>query len=295
MYRFLEFFSGIGGFHAASTPLATVVGAWDQDARANETYALNWGLRPSARNLESIKAKELKPFSADGWFLSPPCQPYTQKGAQRDIDDPRARPLLNMLEALVETKPRFVLLENVPPFAQSRARERLLQALAAAGLHATEVLLCPTELGCPNRRRRYYLMARSDHAPMWNQPQAPSVAQLESALPEFLDLQPPEECWLPESFAATYGKGMDVVPATGGVTACFGSSYGRARAHAGSYLMDRARVRRFTPEEIAALLCFPRSFRFPSSLSLLDRYRLAGNSVNVNCVRTVLQSLLDQS
>ncbi len=292
MLPFLEFFSGIGGFHAACHGLARVVAAWDQDAQANQTYLLNHGLRPSARNLQSVKAAELGPLGARGWFLSPPCQPYTQKGARRDIDDPRARPLLNLLESLPIARPDYLMLENVPPFAQSRARERLIQALEASGLHATEVLLCPTELGIPNRRRRYYLIASTVQPPRWERPAPPDLKTTGDSLAAYLGPDPDAELFAPEGFAETYGNGLDLVPESGGITACFGSSYGRARAHAGSYLASETRVRRFSPQEIVTLLCFPDTFRFPESASLLDRYRLAGNSVNVSCVRSLLSALV---
>lgn len=292
MLQFLEFFSGIGGFHAASGELVSVAGAWDQDSTANQVYELNHGLRPSSRNLESVTPAELERYRADGWFLSPPCQPYTQKGAQRGIEDPRARPLLHLLQLVPLLRPRFVLLENVPPFEQSATRLQLVQVLRDAGLCVREVLLCPTQLHIPNRRKRYFLLASAKELPEIQLPAPWPPEAIAATLPRYLDEAPADELYLPQGFLETYGKGLDVAQPQGAVTACFGSSYGRARAHSGSYLLSPQGLRRFSPEEIVRLLAFPDSFRFPPQMPLLDRYRLAGNSVNVACLRFLLETLV---
>ncbi len=292
MIRFVEFFSGIGAFHQAALGIAEVVGAFDQDSVANEVYEFNHGLRPSARNLQSIKPAEISRFDAEGWFLSPPCQPYTQKGAGRDVDDPRAKPLLHFIDLIPVLRPRFILLENVPPFADSRSRALLSTALTLADMHCTEVLLCPTMLGIPNRRLRYFLLASRDAEPEVESPAPVSSAGTARSLPLYLDSAADDGLYLPDGFHTTYGPGLDVVEGSGGITACFGSSYGKARARAGSYLLDEKGLRRFSPGEIARLLAFKKGFIFPEGFDTLTRYRLLGNSVNVACLRRLLRSLL---
>lgn len=61
-------------------------------------------------------------YQADCWLLSPPCQPYTQGGKMKDIDDSRAKPLLHLIKLLsaLENPPTYLFLENVKNFEVSQ-------------------------------------------------------------------------------------------------------------------------------------------------------------------------------
>jgi hypothetical protein len=48
-------------------------------------------------------------------------------------------------------------------------------------------------------------------------------------------------------------------------------------------------VRRFSPDEIARFLHFPREFRFPEDMTLGRQWRLVGNSLSIVAVREVLR------
>ncbi len=163
--RALELFCGIGGFAAAAAGTnIRVAGAVDQSPMALDVYRLNFpGHDVCQLNLENVTAEELKIFGADFWWLSPPCQPYTVRGAGRDIEDPRAlsfRRILDVMARMPETNlPRHLALENVEGFARSAMRRRLIDLLVSRGFQFQECILCPTELGVPMRRPRYYLMA----------------------------------------------------------------------------------------------------------------------------------------
>lgn len=96
---------------------------------------------------------------------SPPCQPFTTTrfAKQKDLDDKRTagfQALLKLLCALpVEKRPRWIFLENVPGFLQSRARTFLHEHLRIAGYSSwSEFVLSPADLGIPNQRTRYYIM-----------------------------------------------------------------------------------------------------------------------------------------
>lgn len=51
-----------------------VVASYDVNPLANDTYALNFGRRPSGRDIRSLKPDDLDAHAADLWLLSPPCQ-----------------------------------------------------------------------------------------------------------------------------------------------------------------------------------------------------------------------------
>jgi len=54
-------------------------------------------------------------------------------------------------------------------------------------------------------------------------------------------------------------------------------------------------LRRFTPKELLTLFGFPKSFSFPSDITLDHQYKLVGNSINVTVVTLLVKLLLQGS
>jgi DNA (cytosine-5)-methyltransferase 1 len=296
--RALELFCGIGGFAAATAGTKLrVAGAIDQSPAALDVYRLNFAGHDAWQlNLENVTAEELQVFGADFWWLSPPCQPYTVRGAGRDVEDPRALSflrLLKILAAMPEDKlPTHLALENVEGFTRSEMRKRLVDLLSRRGFQIQECMLCPTELGVPMRRPRYYLMASRGRL-------SPPVVIVDiplRPLGDYLDGIDgngiPDELHVAGDVLARFGKGFRIVDPKDPLayTTCFTSGYGRSLMHAGSYLQCAGGVRRFAPEEIARLLHFPEGFRFPGRMTLRKKWHLVGNSLSVAAVRKVLEA-----
>jgi DNA (cytosine-5)-methyltransferase 1 len=294
--RALELFCGIGGFAAAVLGSGVqVVGALDHDPTAIAIHRLNFPEHGALKkDLERITAAELAAYGADLWWLSPPCQPYSLRGARRDLNDPRARSLVRLMDLLAgfpdELLPQYMALENVEGFAQSQARERLFAILTSRGYHLHERRLCPTELGVPSRRPRYYLAA--SRIP-FNLPPAKAPLELRP-LKGYLEPFPPEGSptllRLPAEIPARFGSGLRIIDGDdqGAYTTCFTSGYGRSIMRAGSYLKCGDGVRYFAPEEITRLLHFPADFRFLEGMQLRRKWHLLGNSLSVIAVREVL-------
>lgn len=274
-----------------------VVAALDQSRVALDVYRLNFpGHAARERNLEQVTRTELLDAGADLWWLSPPCQPYSVRGRRRDLDDPRARSLAHLLELFATipaaSLPYHLAVENVAGFACSRARELLTGLLFERGYRVRERLRCPTELGVPSRRPRYYLTAsRHGLTPQRSQPR-PS-RPLQHYLDPQLDADPPAELLLSPQVLASFGAGLRMLdPADpAAYTTCFTAGYGKSLMHAGSYLRCGAGVRRFAPLEVAHLLGFPATFRFPEGMAQRKRWQLLGNSLSVTAVREVLRDL----
>jgi site-specific DNA-cytosine methylase len=317
--RVAELYCGIGGCAAALAPLgdgARVAAALDVSHLAVEAYRHAFPGHPAVvRTLESIPAAELAGWEADLWWLSPPCQPFTRRGLGRDLDDPRTASLVALAGALGTAGPPLLALENVPGFAGSRTHRLLRGALAATGYAVRERLLCPTELGWPNRRRRFYLLAsRRGWAaePENEQSRGPGEKPEEeeelggvapagrpALVAELLDPRPEPGLEIDPALVKRYAGALDLVdpddPAA--VTACFTAAYGRSPVRSGSYLVtgrepDGApRLRRFSVAEVLRLLGFPEWFALPPGTPREVGWRLAGNSLSVPAVRTVLAAL----
>lgn len=287
--RALELFAGIGGFAAAAGEHVEVVGALDVSSHVLQAYARTFGGPTDQVNLEAPSVDELAAYDAQMWWMSPPCQPYTVRGHQRDLEDVRARSFVHLLELLDEVEPPHLAMENVEGFWRSQARQRLLEVLEGAGYEVAERVLCPTELGVPARRERYYLVASRQGL----RPEAP-LAPVERALPSYLDEEPDEELFLDPALVERHGRGMRIVDVDdeGAICNCFTSAYGKTFRAAGSFFRHPdGRVRHASPAELLRLLHFPRPVDFPGGFSRRQRYKYIGNSLSVIAVRQVLSRM----
>lgn len=250
---------------------------------------MNFPTRAYPLAVESIPDRLWREWDADLWWLSPPCQPFTTRGRRRDLDDPRTRGFAAVLDRLAVSGPRYFAMENVPGFEGSRAHGRLRDVLDATGYSMRETLLCPTSLGLPNRRRRFYLVAAREALLEWPAPSGPRVA-----LRDVIDPSPDPALWCDAHFARRYSHALHVVHADDveATTACFTAAYGRSPVRSGSYLATPTGLRRFSPREILRLLDFPVGYRLPDDLPPRVAWPLAGNSVSVRALRWVLSAFL---
>ncbi|GIW93922.1 MAG: DNA methyltransferase [Pirellulaceae bacterium] len=287
--RLVEWFAGIGGCALAlqDRPGFEVVAAVDIDRGALDVYSANFPYPTWVREICSLPAYQVASWQADLWWMSPPCQPYTARGRQRDDQDPRAASLLVLLEWIDRFRPAWLALENVPPFGQSRMWQRLRSRLEKIGYHWASIEVCPTQLGIPNRRRRFYMLASLQGPVEW-QP----LPYQPHRLGEYLMPPDAEDLWVDRALLARYGHAIHVIDdawAADSIVSCFTAAYGRSPVRSGSCLRTLHGVRRFSPREVARLMGFPDSFRFPESCSRRRQWNLLGNSLSIPVVRWLLE------
>lgn len=286
--RALELYCGIGGFAAAVQGLATVACAVDINEVALGVYRRNFPHPTRTATIDALCTAYLDRSRADFWWLSPPCQPFTRRGLRRDSHDPRTQSLLTTIAKIAERRPPILALENVPGFRGSDTHARLREALDHAGYNVQEVVLCPTELGIPNRRRRFYLIASRE--PLL--PIAPVRGPLRR-LESFLDREPCDRLLVSPHLVNRYRFAIDLVDRSdpAATTACFTAAYGHSPVRSGSYLPTSRGIRRFSPQEILRFLGFPDDFQIPHEIPLQKAWRLVGNSLSVPAVRCVLAAV----
>lgn len=283
--KILELFSGIGGLAEAAGD-HTIVGAVDHDRRVQQVYAAHFHHRQEVKNLASVKAPWLAAFDADLWWMSPPCAPHGVRGNREDLADPRSSAFRNLLRLLPEVRPAAIALENVPGFADSEAHAAFREATEAAGLvHREEREICPTSLGIPGVRRRFYAVA--SRTPLRVGPRPQHGVLLRDVLG---DDRP--ELAVPTDVLARFGDALHRVdPADDrAVAACFTRAYGKSPVYAGSYLVRGDGVRYFAPEEIARLHGHRADWSV-AGLPVRDAWKVVGNGLSVHVVRWVLSWL----
>jgi DNA (cytosine-5)-methyltransferase 1/tRNA (cytosine38-C5)-methyltransferase len=312
--RVLELYAGIGGCAAALRDRAEIVGAIEQSDVALAAYRANFPHPTLEKNLNGLNAADLAAFDADLWWMSPPCQSFTVRGAQRDLDDMRAKSFVRLVSIIERVRPRTIALENVPAFSASRAHALLLDALGAA-YHVKERILCPTAIGIPNRRARYYLVASIDHLADWRDGYAGPRRTLSTFLGEVEDRDPALD--VPSATVAKYHWAMQILERgdEAACARCFTSAYGRSPVRSGAHLRTARGVRHFSPAEILCLLGFPEAYALPAFiLGLKDprpsspllpfdsaaggrvyrrAWSLIGNSLSVPAVQEILSIVPD--
>jgi site-specific DNA-cytosine methylase len=290
--RVLELFCGIGGCAAALNDRAQIIAAVDQNRRALVSYQSNFAHPTYPHVVESIPERTWLEWDADVWWMSPPCQPFTGRGRRRDLDDARTRGLVAVLARVAALRPRVVALENVLGFVGSRAHQLVRDVLDRAGYTTRETTLCPTELGLPNRRPRFYLIASQEALGDWPAREGTTVA-----LKDTLDARPAPALWCDPELERRYDGALDVVDAADSIacTACFTSAYGRSIVRSGSYLRTSTGLRRFSPNEILRLLGFPDTYELPTEITPAAAWPLVGNSVSVRAVSWLLRPVLDRA
>lgn len=332
--RMLEFFSGIGGMRCAvqaalkdtDQSLASCT-AYDISLTANAVYRANFDDKVCTKLVEQLHSVP----AADLWTMSPPCQPFTTTRLAKQLDTKDKRTagflaLLQLLERLSEhDRPRWIFIENVVGFSQSQARQRLLSALQSSGYSWKEYLLSPRQLGIPNHRRRYYLLAersnRFIHELSTVRETLPATVHATGMYPRplsdfLLDITPSHPDWstyaIPDDvLQQPWAKDLGMVGVADTHSHCFTAGYARQlhRATGSLLTMDRPsvahqpmdrdnmmglsnKVRRLTPEELLRLFGFGHDYQFPMAISREQRYRLIGNSVSVFVITELVRELL---
>ncbi|XP_036202049.1 tRNA (cytosine(38)-C(5))-methyltransferase isoform X3 [Myotis myotis] len=141
-----------------------------------------------------------------------------------------------------------------------------------------------------------------------------SVQMLKDFLEDDIDMN---QYFLPPKSLLRYALLLDIVKPTCRRSMCFTKGYGRYIEGTGSVLQTAEdvqiediyksltnlsqeekitkllmlKLRYFTPKEIANLLGFPPEFGFPENITVKQRYRLLGNSLNVHVVAKLIKVL----
>tara|TARA_Y100000389_G_scaffold86008_1_gene82752 strand:+ start:227 stop:1489 length:1263 start_codon:yes stop_codon:yes gene_type:complete len=111
-YKFIDLFSGIGGFHQALASFADCVMASEIDEKCCEIYTKNYGIQPRG-NIQDIQVESVPNFDIiAGGF---PCQSFSKAGKREGFDDKKGRGNLffDICRLAEYTKPKYMILENV--------------------------------------------------------------------------------------------------------------------------------------------------------------------------------------
>ncbi|BAT86887.1 hypothetical protein LR48_Vigan09g262500 [Vigna angularis] len=190
--RVLEFYSGIGGMRYSLMKAqvnAEVVEAFEINDTANDVYQHNFAHRPFQGNIQCLTSADLDKYGADAWLLSPPCQPYTRQGLQKDTGDARSFSFLQILELLpfLLKPPSMLFVENVVGFETSDTHAKLVDILEKTDFITQEFILTPLQFGIPYSRPRYFCLAKRKTSSFVNECLNRQLIQSPGPLFEYFD------------------------------------------------------------------------------------------------------------
>ncbi len=164
MLKFIDLFSGIGGFRLAFESVgAKCVFSADIDKHACSTYEKNFGDYP-LRDVSKIEAKDIPNF--DILCAGFPCQPFSIAGERKGFCDTRGT-LFFDIERIIEAKqPKAFILENVKGLT-SHDKGKTLKVIIETLEKKLDYkvfyqVLNSKDYGVPQNRERIYIIGFKD-------------------------------------------------------------------------------------------------------------------------------------
>ena len=164
VYKFIDLFCGIGGFHQALTSLGCECNlACDIDAACRKVYTSNYQLEPC------IDVKKIDPEMIEdmdiicGGF---PCQAFSNAGNKKMFSDDRGLLFDEIIRIAKVKKPKFMFLENVKHILKvgdGEVIKYIRGKLDMNNYHVQIFQISPHQYGVPQQREWvYFVCVRKD-------------------------------------------------------------------------------------------------------------------------------------
>lgn len=159
-YRFIDLFSGLGGFHLALKSFgAECVYASDVNVKVNKIYEENHGLKPEG-DISLISEKSIPKH--DIVTAGFPCQAFSIAGKKLGFEETRGTLFFDVARIIKHHKPKVAILENVKNFAShdgGKTLKTILNTLDEIGYNVYYKVLNSADFHVPQARERIYIVA----------------------------------------------------------------------------------------------------------------------------------------
>jgi len=165
-FKFVDLFSGIGGFHQAMESLGgECVFASEIDPYCNKEYELNYGMSSDV-NIRDVRAEDIPQH--DVLCAGFPCQTFSKAGKQAGLEDKtRGTLFFEIVRILKYHHTPYIILENVRNLVSHDHGNtwRIIQeCLRELGYRTTKepLILSPHYFGIPQIRERVIILGKYD-------------------------------------------------------------------------------------------------------------------------------------
>ena len=323
-FTFIDLFAGIGGFRLAMQTLGgkcVFSSEWDEGAK--HTYFRNYGEVPFG-DITKPDIKNLIPDHFDVLCAGFPCQPFSNAGLKKGIEDTRGTLFYHIAEILRDHQPKAVLLENVRGLISNdkgKTIQTVLRTITGMGYkcnvsqeliengpinklktECSKMVLSAKDYGVPQNRPRIYIV-------LWRKDVEiekflyPSPEKTKTLVGNILENNVPDKFTISDKLWAGHQRRKEEHAEKGnGFGYCmfnanseYTSTISRRYYKDGSEILieqNGKNPRKLTPRETANLQGFPREFKLPDSNT--KAYQQFGNSVAVPVVTRVSQEIVRQ-
>ena len=306
-YRFIDLFSGIGGFRLAFDRLGCeCVFSCDWDKFSQITYEANFGEKPHG-DIHTIAVADIPPH--DILCAGFPCQPFSIAGVSKKLslgrkhgfeDEKQGNLFFSIAEILDYHQPSAFVLENVKNLRghdKGRTFQIIHDTLTKALGYQVYWKIIDAQKVVPQHRERIYLVGFKPER-MYDFPEYPTGGPVMKSI---LDPVVPAKYTLSDHLwkylqdyankhkAAGNGFGFGLVTENG-VARTLSARYHKDGSEILISQGDNKNPRRLTPRECSRLMGFPADFKIP--VSDTQAYRQFGNSVVVPVIERIAQTIV---
>ena len=300
----------VGGFEYLGKRYAkngvSIVHASDIDEKAVATYNLNFEHKAEVADVRKISLKGEQVDLVVGGF---PCQSFSSVNPTKDPTDSRAQLFNDMLRIVRQTKPKFVIGENVKGFYRLHGGiyfDDFSTKLKRAGYKVYHQVVMAADYGVPQLRQRLIVVGvRNDIKREFEFPTpicGPNSRSKEPYVP--LKKVIKDVSKVPEKYYFSERAVQGVKNAKANMKRALAQDLNGPCLTVTSHLAkvslnsrdpvllvnpEKELYRRFTPSEAAAIQSFPEDFKFAGSEA--DAYRQIGNAIPPVMIWYVVQAL----
>jgi DNA (cytosine-5)-methyltransferase 1 len=158
----LDLFSGIGGFSLGleSTGFFETIGFVEKDKFCQKVLKKHWSNINIEEDIRNVKGEKYATEVITGGF---PCQPFSVAGKRKSTADDRYL-WDEMLRVIRETKPRWVIGENVEGIVninEGMVLRQVLTDLENEGFKSQCIIIPASGIGAWHQRKRIWIIANS--------------------------------------------------------------------------------------------------------------------------------------
>lgn len=162
--KLLDLFSGIGGFSLGleSTGFFETIGFVEKDKFCQKVLKKHWNNINIEEDIRNVKGEKYAADIITGGF---PCQPFSVAGKRKSTADDRYL-WDEMLRVIRETKPRWVIGENVEGIVninEGMVLRQVLTDLENEGFKSQCIIIPASGIGAWHQRKRIWIVSHSNN------------------------------------------------------------------------------------------------------------------------------------
>jgi DNA (cytosine-5)-methyltransferase 1 len=304
MFKFIDLFSGIGGFrYALEKKGMKCVFSSEIDIKAQEAYFKNFGEKPYG-DITEISEKKIP--AHDILCAGFPCQSFSISGDMKGLEDNRGRLFYDIVRIAQYHQPHVLLLENVKNILtvdDGKVIQTIETKLDEIGYTLQKHVLNASEFGIPQSRERVYFVGLKKRGKLSYNPPKPTMKKI--YLEDILEKKVDEALFIDrkDMVLEREDKEYELAPIRighvnkGGQGERIYSEHGHAitlsaygggvGARTGLYLVDD-RVRKLSINECKILMGYPTDYFVSEGI---QGYQQLGNAVIPSMIEHVYDSI----